>query len=147
MRSHGGSHEFQGRPDKAPKNRTTAAVTLAVLGFLFPTPNLAIVRIRNFSDVRKATLRKYAGRCVYLRQRVCDDLLHVAGLPESVRRTGQRVEEAVQLAKQIDAKLVIPHHYNMFTFNTEDPEKFVQIAKKARQHYRVLKCGQRWSND
>lgn len=77
----------------------------------------------------------------------------VALLPINGRSPERRVagnmnaEEAVQLAEQIDAKLVIPHHYNMFTFNTEDPERFVQIAKNAGQHYRVLKCGERWSSD
>ena len=61
-------------------NKASAAAPLAVFGCLLPTPNLAVLRMRNLSDVCKATLGKYACRCVFLWQRVCDDLLHFAGL-------------------------------------------------------------------
>jgi len=52
-------------------------------------------------------------------------------------------EEAAQLAKQIQAKLVIPCHYEMFQFNTVSPELFVRAARYLRQPYQVLRCGER----
>jgi L-ascorbate metabolism protein UlaG (beta-lactamase superfamily) len=51
-------------------------------------------------------------------------------------------EEAVQLAKDIDAKLVIPCHYDMFEFNTVSPDGFVETAKKLGQPYCVLQQGE-----
>lgn len=77
----------------------------------------------------------------------------VALLPINGRAPERRVagnmnaQEAVQLAKQIEATMVIPHHYNMFTFNTEDPDKFARIARATGQRFWVLECGERWSSD
>jgi L-ascorbate 6-phosphate lactonase len=55
--------------------------------------------------------------------------------------------EAVELAQVIRPRLVIPHHYDMFTFNTADVRDFEQLATAARVPYRVLTCGERlvWS--
>jgi L-ascorbate metabolism protein UlaG (beta-lactamase superfamily) len=55
--------------------------------------------------------------------------------------------EAVMLAKEIGAGLIIPHHYDMFTFNTADVSDFVRIAEAAGQPYEVLKPGAKfvWS--
>ncbi len=52
--------------------------------------------------------------------------------------------EAVALAKQIGAKLLIPHHYDMFTFNTADVDDFTRLAKEAGQPFAVLRCGERF---
>jgi L-ascorbate metabolism protein UlaG (beta-lactamase superfamily) len=51
--------------------------------------------------------------------------------------------EAAKLGKEIGARLVIPHHYNMFRFNTADPEEFVREATAILQPYRVLQLGER----
>lgn len=53
--------------------------------------------------------------------------------------------EAAALGKEIGAKYVIPHHYNMFTFNTADPADFVASAEAIQQPYAVLRHGERWS--
>jgi L-ascorbate metabolism protein UlaG (beta-lactamase superfamily) len=53
--------------------------------------------------------------------------------------------EAVLLGKAIDAGVVIPHHYNMFAFNTADPNDFVREAKTLQQAYAVLRHGERWT--
>lgn len=52
-------------------------------------------------------------------------------------------EEAARLGKEIEAKLVIPHHYDLFEFNTEDPEKFVTKAEEYGTHYKVLRLGEK----
>lgn len=56
-------------------------------------------------------------------------------------------EEAVRLAQLIGAKMVIPCHYDMFTFNTADPKEFAVIAERKGQPYKVLRCGERWSSE
>ena len=53
-------------------------------------------------------------------------------------------EEAAQLGKAIDARYVIPHHYNMFRFNTANPEEFAEEARNHRQLYMLLEHGQKW---
>lgn len=55
-------------------------------------------------------------------------------------------EEAAQLGKEIWAKLVIPCHYGMFTFNTADPQDFVIEAEKIGQPYRILEHGEHFSS-
>lgn len=78
--------------------------------------------------------------------------LDVAMLPINGRAPERRVagnlnaEESAQLAKLIGAKIVIPHHYDMFTFNTADPQDFIRAAESEGQCYQVLKCGERWSS-
>lgn len=54
--------------------------------------------------------------------------------------------EALSLAKMIGAKVVIPCHYDMFTFNTADPREFEKEAFARGQQYRILQCGERWSS-
>jgi L-ascorbate metabolism protein UlaG (beta-lactamase superfamily) len=53
--------------------------------------------------------------------------------------------EAAELGKQIGAKCVIPHHYDMFAFNTADVLDFVKEAEKRGVGYKVLRIGERYS--
>jgi L-ascorbate metabolism protein UlaG (beta-lactamase superfamily) len=52
-------------------------------------------------------------------------------------------EEAAELGKQIGAKIVIPHHYDMFEFNTANSNDFVKAATLRGQGFKVLKIGER----
>jgi L-ascorbate metabolism protein UlaG (beta-lactamase superfamily) len=54
-------------------------------------------------------------------------------------------EEAAQLGKAIEAKWVIPHHYDLFEFNTANPADFAKAADRWQQPYRILQLGERWS--
>jgi L-ascorbate metabolism protein UlaG (beta-lactamase superfamily) len=56
------------------------------------------------------------------------------------------VKEAVWLGKEIEARIVIPCHYDMFMFNTADPKEFEEEAKKACQSYFILKPGGHFSS-
>jgi L-ascorbate metabolism protein UlaG (beta-lactamase superfamily) len=49
--------------------------------------------------------------------------------------------EAAQLAFDIQAKLAIPHHFDMFAFNTEPPDAFVAECQRLGQACRVLENG------
>jgi L-ascorbate metabolism protein UlaG (beta-lactamase superfamily) len=50
-------------------------------------------------------------------------------------------KEAAELGKAIGAGVVIPCHYDMFTFNTADINDFVTEAEKIDQPYKILKGG------
>ena len=52
--------------------------------------------------------------------------------------------EAATLGKNIRARLVIPHHYHMFEFNTADPDDFARNAENEKQPYQILKLGERF---
>jgi L-ascorbate metabolism protein UlaG (beta-lactamase superfamily) len=56
-------------------------------------------------------------------------------------------EEAARLAKAIDAKIVIPCHYDMFTFNTTNVNDFRTQAENLHQPYKVLKGGERFTSN
>jgi len=79
--------------------------------------------------------------------------IDVALLPINGRSEERRVpgnlwgREAAQLAHDIGARLAIPCHYDMFTFNTATPDEFVAEAGRLGQPVRVLRCGERFSSD
>lgn len=54
------------------------------------------------------------------------------------------IEEALDLAKAIGQPLIVPHHYDMFTFNTVDVQQFIQAAEAASAPYRVMQCGEKF---
>jgi len=54
-------------------------------------------------------------------------------------------KEAAALGKAINAKYVIPCHYDMFTFNTADVNDFIKEAERINQPYKVLKGGERFT--
>ena len=55
--------------------------------------------------------------------------------------------EAATLAKEINARCVIPCHYHMFTFNTVEPDAFVGECEKRQQPYAVLEHGAFWRSE
>lgn len=50
--------------------------------------------------------------------------------------------EAAVLARQAGIGLVIPCHFDLFEFNTADPDEFVLTCKAIRQNYRLLRNGE-----
>jgi L-ascorbate metabolism protein UlaG (beta-lactamase superfamily) len=50
--------------------------------------------------------------------------------------------EAAELAGSIHARLAIPHHFDMFEFNTATPEQFSEACRSAGQPFRVLGNGE-----
>lgn len=76
----------------------------------------------------------------------------VAFVPINGNKPGCRVagnldgREAAQLAWDIGARLAIPHHFEMFEFNTADPrELFIPECERLRQPFRVLRAGEGFS--
>ena len=76
--------------------------------------------------------------------------IDVALLPINGRARERRVagnlfgREAAKLAKDIEAKLVIPCHFDMFEFNTASPDEFIHECEKLGQPFQVLRCGEQW---
>lgn len=52
--------------------------------------------------------------------------------------------EAVALAQQV-GEWVVPHHYDMFTFNTADVNDFAALATEASVPFQILRAGERWT--
>ncbi len=76
----------------------------------------------------------------------------VAFLPINGRDSSRRVpgnmtsDEAVEFAASLRARHVIPHHYDMFTFNTVDVNEFSHAAKRLPVEVKpvILRCGERF---
>lgn len=51
--------------------------------------------------------------------------------------------EAAALAKEVGAGLVVPHHFEMFEFNTASPDAFVASCTALDQPQHVMRCGER----
>ncbi|GAB3163918.1 MBL fold metallo-hydrolase [Telluribacter humicola] len=72
----------------------------------------------------------------------------VAFLPINGNKPERRVagnlsaEEAARLGRTIGARYVVPHHYHLFTFNTEDPARFAEAAESHHTPYRILLIGE-----
>jgi L-ascorbate metabolism protein UlaG (beta-lactamase superfamily) len=77
-----------------------------------------------------------------------DRAIDIAFLPINGRLPARRVpgnfwgDEAAQFAKALRARLAVPMHYEMFTFNTESPALFTATAEELGQPHRVLRCGE-----
>tara|TARA_Y100001934_G_scaffold130763_1_gene158619 strand:+ start:11494 stop:12345 length:852 start_codon:yes stop_codon:yes gene_type:complete len=77
----------------------------------------------------------------------------VAILPINGDEPGRRVAgnfdglEAARLAKDIKTKIVMPCHFEMFEFNTVEPDLFVKSCDEIDQPYKVMRSGERWSSE
>ena len=75
--------------------------------------------------------------------------INMAILPINGRAPERRVagnlnaKEAIQLAKDLGVSILIPCHYDMFTFNTANVEDFKKMAESEEQGYIVLEHGER----
>ena len=78
--------------------------------------------------------------------------MDVAFLPINGRDSSRGVpgnmtsDEAVEFAASLRARHVIPHHYDMFTFNTVDVNEFTHAAKRLPVEVKpvILRCGERF---
>ncbi|MCC9078945.1 MBL fold metallo-hydrolase [Litorilinea aerophila] len=89
---------------------------------------------------------RYPGMAELLRRWPID----VAILPINGSKPERRVagnldgRQAAQLAHDVGARLVIPCHYEMFTFNTASPDEFIAACRELGQPYQVLRAGERF---
>jgi L-ascorbate metabolism protein UlaG (beta-lactamase superfamily) len=72
----------------------------------------------------------------------------IAFLPINGNKPERRVagnldgREAAELARGIHAGLAIPHHFDLFAFNTATPDLFEAECQRLGQNYRVLQNGE-----
>jgi L-ascorbate metabolism protein UlaG (beta-lactamase superfamily) len=72
----------------------------------------------------------------------------VAFLPINGNRPERRVagnlngHEAANIAREIGAGLVVPHHFDMFEFNTASPDEFEAECQRLDQPFRTLRNGE-----
>ncbi|MFQ3567537.1 MAG: MBL fold metallo-hydrolase [Aggregatilineales bacterium] len=52
-------------------------------------------------------------------------------------------DDAIALARELGGPLLVPHHYDMFTFNTLPIDQFITKVEAAGQPYRILRAGER----
>lgn len=76
--------------------------------------------------------------------------LDVALLPINGNKPERRVagnlsaDEAARLGAAIGADCVIPHHYHMFLFNTEEPGVFIEASRRHNVPHQVLRIGEKY---
>jgi L-ascorbate metabolism protein UlaG (beta-lactamase superfamily) len=96
----------------------------------------------------------HSGDCVPyegLIERLQPFRVDVALLPINGRAPERRVAgnftgvEAVRLAHDVGARLAIPMHYDMFTFNTAAPDEFMNEAARLGVRVHVMRCGERFT--
>ncbi len=90
-------------------------------------------------DGQVERLRRFDLDIAFLPINGTSDRLLALQVPPNMNAT-----EAVALAQAAGPRLVIPGHYDMFTFNTADVGEFTRRADAAGVPYAVLHCGERY---
>lgn len=128
-------------PSAHPELDYDAASGYPYVGFVFEING---VRLYHSGDTLV-----YDGLAQRLRPYTVDiGFLPINGHPEHLAQLNvppnMNADEALQLAAASGIGVVIPHHYDMFTFNTADVTDFSRKAAASGQPYRVLRCGERF---
>lgn len=106
-----------------------------------------VIEIGPFTLYHSGDTLRYDGIVEILRPFDVD----VAFLPINGNHPERRVagnlnaDEAARLGYEIGAKLTIPHHYDLFAFNTADPADFVLACQQYKTPNRVMQLGERIS--
>ena len=75
--------------------------------------------------------------------------LDLVMVPINGNEPGRRVAgnlngtEAAAVARAVNAGIAVPHHFEMFEFNTASPDEFAAVCARLGQPCRVLRCGER----
>ena len=104
-----------------------------------------VINLGPWSIYHSGDTRLYEG----LVDRLSQHTLDLAFLPINGYKPERRVagnlnaEEAAQLATDCNIGTSIPHHYDMFEFNTADPTNFVAACAKRSATCQILRNGER----
>ncbi len=85
-------------------------------------------------------LRAFAPDILFLPINGTDARRHSLHVPPNMSAA-----DAVTLAQTVGSGTVIPHHYDMFTFNTTDVSEFAELATAADVPFVVLRAGERYT--
>ncbi|WP_304232887.1 MBL fold metallo-hydrolase [Jiulongibacter sediminis] len=103
-----------------------------------------VVRFDDFAVYHSGDTLWYDG----LEKRLAKEHLDLAFLPINGNKPERRVagnlnyREAAELGKIANIQCVIPHHYHLFEFNTEDPENFKNACLETGTPFKVLELGE-----
>lgn len=127
-------------PSAHPDLDYTPALGYPFLGFVFEMDGMTIYH--------SGDTVVYDGLADHLRMHQPDLLLlPINGTSERLKALGtppnMSAEDAVELAQNLGGPPVIPHHYDMFTFNTVDVSVFTDVADRRGQSYHLLRPGER----
>lgn len=91
---------------------------------------------------------RFDGMVEWLRRWRIDVMLVPINGRNPARRVAGNLDgpEAALLAKETGARTVVPCHYDLFEFNTADPDEFARAAARLEQRCCVLGCGEGWSS-
>lgn len=104
-----------------------------------------IAKLGRFTVYHSGDTLWHDGIITSLREHPCD----VALVPINGNKPERRVAgnlngaEAAALCKAAAVRLAIPHHFEMFVFNTEPPDEFAASCQRLQQPHRVMRCGER----
>lgn len=103
-----------------------------------------ILRCGPFTVYHSGDTLWHDGLVETLRPLACDLMLLPINGNKPERRVAGNLNgtEAAALAKACRARMVVPCHYDMFSFNTATPEEFVHACQQLQQPHRVLQCGE-----
>jgi L-ascorbate metabolism protein UlaG (beta-lactamase superfamily) len=107
-----------------------------------------VIRCGSFAMYHAGDTVRYDGMAERVRA-AAPGGVDVAMLPINGRAPERRVAgnldgaEAAAVALEIGARLAIPMHFDMFTFNTASPDEFVAACRRLGVSYRVLRAGER----
>lgn len=104
-----------------------------------------IVRMGNWTVYHSGDTRPVPGLADLLRPHRIDlAFLPINGYLEERRVAGNLWgQEAAALADNAGISCVVPCHYDLFTFNTETPQAFIEACERRGQKYQVLRGGER----
>lgn len=107
-----------------------------------------VVKFGEWCVYHSGDTKLFEGLEEILRQhRVDVALLPINGDKPERRVAGNlNAEEAAALGLAIGAGVVIPHHYHLFHFNTEDPAIFVAACERQGTPHRVLQLGEKFDS-
>jgi L-ascorbate metabolism protein UlaG (beta-lactamase superfamily) len=103
-----------------------------------------VVRFGGFTVYHSGDTLWYPGLDEFLK----NEQLDLAFLPINGNKPERRIagnlnfREAAELGKIADIQCVIPHHYHLFEFNTEDPQNFRDACLKTGTPFRILELGE-----
>lgn len=129
-------------PAAHPTFETTAEGTYPFVGYLIEVDGVRLYHSGDtlVYDGLAERIRAFAPDILFLPVNGTDarrDALHVP--------PNMNASEAVALAQAVGTGTVIPHHYDMFTFNTADVHDFERLATDAHVPFVVLQAGERFT--
>ncbi len=103
-----------------------------------------VVRFGDWCIYHSGDTRLYDGMVDLLRPFAIDvALLPINGYKAERKVAGNlNADEAAWLAREIGAKVAIPHHYHMFAFNTEEPALFESACAREGTVCKTLQLGE-----